>query len=75
MIRGMDKKYKSSCWSIHGETRESTQDSGLQYETEAFDLFKTAFSMDEGGRIRRMTMRWRQMMMMKQQRKLNFGKS
>ncbi|XP_048596423.1 uncharacterized protein LOC125578149 [Brassica napus] len=45
----MDKKYKSSCWSIHGETRESTKDSGLQYDTEAFDLFKTSFSMDEGG--------------------------
>ena len=29
--------------------RESTEDSGLQYETEAFDLFKTSFSMDEGG--------------------------
>ena len=25
------------------------EDSVLQYETEAFYLFKTAFSMDEGG--------------------------
>lgn len=49
MIRGMDKKYKSSCWSIHGEKRDSAEDSVLQYETEAFDLFKTIFSMDEGG--------------------------
>ncbi|OAO89364.1 hypothetical protein AXX17_ATUG01290 [Arabidopsis thaliana] len=44
----MDKKYKTSCWSIHGEKRASTEDSGPQYETEAFDLFKTVFSMGEG---------------------------
>ncbi|XP_048622707.1 uncharacterized protein LOC106373993 [Brassica napus] len=49
VIRGMDKKYKSSRWSIHGEKRDSAEDSVLQYETEAFDLFKTIFSMDEGG--------------------------
>ncbi|XP_048605522.1 uncharacterized protein LOC106359340 [Brassica napus] len=49
VIRGMDKKYKSSRWSIHGEKRDSAEDSVLQYETEAFDLFKTTFSMDEGG--------------------------
>ncbi|XP_056843196.1 uncharacterized protein LOC108831992 [Raphanus sativus] len=49
VIRGMDKKYKSSRWSIHGEKRDSAEDSVLQCETEAFDLFKTAFSMDEGG--------------------------
>ncbi|CAA7046832.1 unnamed protein product [Microthlaspi erraticum] len=48
VIRGMDKKYKTSCWSIHGEKRASTEDSGRRHETEAFDLFKTAFSMDEG---------------------------
>ncbi|CAA7013156.1 unnamed protein product [Microthlaspi erraticum] len=48
VIRGMDKKYKTSCWSIHGEKRASTEDSGRRHETEAFDLFKTAFSMNEG---------------------------
>jgi len=48
VIRGMDKKYNTSCWSTHGEKRASTEDGGPQYETEAFDLFKTAFSMGEG---------------------------
>ncbi|XP_010419027.1 PREDICTED: uncharacterized protein LOC104704679 [Camelina sativa] len=48
VIRGTDKKYKTSCWSIHGEKRASTEDSGPQHETEAFDLFKTAISMGEG---------------------------
>ncbi|CAA7033482.1 unnamed protein product [Microthlaspi erraticum] len=48
VIRGMDKKYKTSCWSIHGEKRASTEDSGRRHETEAFELFKTAFSMNEG---------------------------
>ncbi|XP_013688786.1 uncharacterized protein LOC106392524 [Brassica napus] len=49
VIRGMDKKYKSSCWSIHGQNKYSAEDIVVQYETEAFDLFKTTFSMDEGG--------------------------
>lgn len=48
MIRGMDKKYKTSCWSFHGEKRAYTEDNAPQHETEAFDLFKTAFSVGEG---------------------------
>ena len=75
MIRGMDKKYKSSCWSIHSETRESTQDSGLQYETEAFDLFKTTFSMDEGGPNQTNDNAVETNDDDEQQRKLNLGKS
>ncbi|XP_056843151.1 uncharacterized protein LOC130495699 [Raphanus sativus] len=49
VIRGMDKKYKSSCWSVHGEKRESKEDTGPGNEREAYELFKTAFSMDEDG--------------------------
>ncbi|XP_018459050.2 uncharacterized protein LOC108829946 [Raphanus sativus] len=49
VIRGMDKKYKSSCWSIHGEKKESKEDTGPGNEMEAYELFKTAFSMDEDG--------------------------
>ncbi|CAE5979936.1 unnamed protein product [Arabidopsis arenosa] len=47
VLRGMDKKYKTSCWNFHGEKRADTEDNAPQHETEAFDLFKTAFSMGE----------------------------
>ncbi|XP_024004018.1 uncharacterized protein LOC112081492 [Eutrema salsugineum] len=44
----MDMKYKSSCWSIHGEKRDCTEDIAPGSETEAFDLLKTAFCIGEG---------------------------
>lgn len=48
VIRGMDQKYKTSqCWSKHGETRLHRPTSVQPSETEAYDLFRSAFTSTE----------------------------